>query len=108
MEVRSSRPMRTLVTQMAVPVEVCPPNEIARVDIHDGQERNELQSKAGYIDARPLTAGSTKTSCDARPDHTLGHVWTTPAGQGFFWLSACGRVQVMCPACLRGAHGRWP
>jgi hypothetical protein len=25
-----------------------------------------------------------------------------------FWLSASGRVQVMCPACLRGAHGRWP
>jgi len=25
-----------------------------------------------------------------------------------FGLSACGRVQVMCPACLRGANGRWP
>jgi hypothetical protein len=35
-----------------------------------------LQLKAGYIDARPLTASSTKTSCDARPDHTLGH-WRT-------------------------------
>ena len=43
-----------------------------RADIHDGQEPNELQAKAGYIDARPLTASSTKTSCDARPDHTLG------------------------------------
>ena len=32
-----------------------------------------LQSKAGYIDARPLTTNSTKLSCDARPDHTLGH-----------------------------------
>jgi hypothetical protein len=31
-----------------------------------------LQSKAGYIDARPLTASSTKTSCNARPDHTFG------------------------------------
>jgi len=31
-----------------------------------------LQSKAGYIDARPLTARSTKFSCDARPDHTWG------------------------------------
>src|SRR5450631_2828681 len=31
-----------------------------------------LQSKAGYIDARPLTASSTKISCNARPDHTLG------------------------------------
>ena len=28
---------------------------------HDGQEHNTLQSKAGYIDARPLTASSTKT-----------------------------------------------
>jgi hypothetical protein len=32
---------------------------------------NPLQSKAGYIDARPFTASSTKTSCDARPDHTF-------------------------------------
>jgi hypothetical protein len=32
-----------------------------------------LQSEAGYIDARPLTANSTKFSCNARPDHTLGH-----------------------------------
>jgi hypothetical protein len=30
-----------------------------------------LQSEAGYIDARPLTANSTKFSCNARPDHTL-------------------------------------
>ena len=27
-----------------------------------------LQSEAGYIDARPLTANSTKFSCNARPD----------------------------------------
>jgi hypothetical protein len=32
-----------------------------------------FQSKAGYIDARPLTVNSSKTSCNARPDHTLGH-----------------------------------
>jgi hypothetical protein len=32
-----------------------------------------LQSKAGYIDARPFTASSTKSACNARPDHTLGH-----------------------------------
>jgi hypothetical protein len=36
-------------------------------------EPNTLQSKAGYIDARPPTANSAKPSCDARPDHTLGH-----------------------------------
>ena len=41
-------------------------------DIHDGPEHT-LQSEAGYIDARPQTDSSTKTSCDARPDHTLGH-----------------------------------
>jgi hypothetical protein len=31
-----------------------------------------------------------------------------PRVKGFFWLSACGRVQVMCPACLCGAYDRWP
>ena len=31
-----------------------------------------LQSKAGYIDAGPTSARSSKTSCDARPDHTSG------------------------------------
>ena len=35
-------------------------------------ELNALQSEAGYIDARPLTANSTKTSCNARLDHTYG------------------------------------
>jgi hypothetical protein len=28
--------------------------------------------ETGYIDARPLTIRSTKTSCNARPDHTFG------------------------------------
>jgi hypothetical protein len=37
-----------------------------RADIHDGQEPT-LQTKAGYIDARPLAANSTKSSCNARP-----------------------------------------
>jgi len=31
-----------------------------------------FQSKAGYMDARPPTANSSKTSCNARPDHTFG------------------------------------
>ena len=30
--------------------------------------------EAAYIDARPPTASSTKLSCNARPDHTLGHL----------------------------------
>jgi hypothetical protein len=42
-----------------------------RADIHGGPEQ-KLQSEAGYIDARPQTDSSTKTSCNARPDHTLG------------------------------------
>ena len=42
-----------------------------RADIHDGPEQ-KLQSEAGYIDARPQTDSSTKTSCNARPDHTSG------------------------------------
>jgi hypothetical protein len=41
-----------------------------RADIHDGPEHNALQPEAGYIDARPLNASSTKTSYNARPDHT--------------------------------------
>src|SRR5258708_38677217 len=40
-----------------------------RADIHGGPEQ-KLQSEAGYIDARPQTDSSTKTSCNARPDHT--------------------------------------
>src|SRR5258708_34294246 len=42
-----------------------------RADIHGGPEQ-KLQSEAGYIDARPQTDSSTKTSCNARPDHTSG------------------------------------
>src|SRR5271163_4838570 len=37
-----------------------------------GADAGYLQSEAGYIDARPTTDRSTKTSCDARPDHTFG------------------------------------
>jgi hypothetical protein len=44
-----------------------------RADIHDGPE-HMLQSEAGYIDARPLTPQFDKTSCNARPDHTLSQL----------------------------------
>jgi len=70
MEVRSSERVRTLVTKWSN--RGLSGNENARADIHDGPEHNMLQSEAGYIDARPLTASSTKSSCNARPDHTLG------------------------------------
>src|SRR5450755_824747 len=36
----------------------------------------QLQLETGYIDARPLTTRSTKTSCNARPDHTFGSIST--------------------------------
>src|ERR1700724_764744 len=45
-----------------------------RADIHGGPEQ-KVQSEAGYIDARPQTDSSTKTSCNARPDHTW---WVNP------------------------------
>jgi len=66
MEVQSSERMRTLVTQMvrSRPVRQ---SERTRSDIHDGPEHNTLQSEAGYIDARPLTASSAKSTCNARP-----------------------------------------
>jgi hypothetical protein len=35
-------------------------------------EEQELQTEAGCVDARPQTDSSTKTSCNARPDHTSG------------------------------------
>ena len=42
-----------------------------RADIHDGPEHNTLQSEAGYIDADRICQVD-ETSCNARPDHTLG------------------------------------
>src|SRR5258708_1097646 len=42
-----------------------------RADIHGGPEQ-KLQSEAGYIDARPQTDSSTKTSCNAGAEHTNG------------------------------------
>src|SRR5580658_9953744 len=59
MEIRSFRRMRILVTQMA-PLRPVRYRERTRADIHDGQEYNTLQSEAGYIDARPLTASLSK------------------------------------------------
>ena len=55
MEVRSSRRMRTSGAPKW-PSQVCPLMRSHAADIHDGPEPNTLQSKAGYIDARPLTA----------------------------------------------------
>jgi hypothetical protein len=46
-------------------------NQIARALISMMARSNELQSEAGYICARPLSQ-LDDSSCDARPDHTLG------------------------------------
>ena len=48
-----------------------------------------LQRKAGYIDARPLTAELVELSCNARPDYTFGSIATGGA-----------KLQVQpCPQC---------
>jgi hypothetical protein len=46
-------------------------NQIARALISMMARSNQLQSEAGYIDARPLSQ-IDDPSCDARPDHTYG------------------------------------
>jgi hypothetical protein len=61
-------------------------------DIHDGPEHT-LQSEAGYIDARPLSARSTKASCNARPDHTFG---SKPVSLGSrITIPPCSRQQTL-------------
>ena len=75
------------------------------------------QSKAGYIDARPLTANSTKTSCDARPDHTFGsfttfaHFWhvrfTPKATPGGGSKSDANGMDRPCSCPQRPAESGW-
>ena len=60
----------------------------------------QLQSEAGYIDARPLTANSTKSSCNARPDHTSGsnsEVYVDMADFRFSFRSRHRDVRSACP-----------
>jgi hypothetical protein len=61
-----------------------------------------------YAAANPLSLLSEASRCFFVP---RGSRWVMcgrrPQVKGF-WRSACGRVQVMCPACLRGANSRWP
>ena len=59
MEIRSSRRVRTLVTQMAR--SGLSANQIAPALISMMVRSETLQSKAGYIDARPLTTSSAKS-----------------------------------------------
>jgi len=44
-----------------------------RADIHNGPGHKRLQSKVGYIDARPHIRPLDESACNARPDHTMGH-----------------------------------
>ena len=57
-----------------------------------------------------ITVNGTAHQLDIEPKTPL--LWVMcgrrPRVKGFFWLSACGRVQVMCPAFWCGAHDRWP
>src|SRR5262249_7937878 len=55
-----------------------------------------LQSKAGYIDARPHIRQLDESSCNARLDHTLGHVWTAPPWQELSELLQHWSGAVMC------------
>src|SRR5262249_8525395 len=76
-----------------------------RADIHDGREHKRSKSEAGYIDARPHQPGSTKTSCDARPDHTIG----SKREVAFFGLmsasTSCGHHHPLVKHATRGEHG---
>ena len=54
-------------------------NQIARALISMMARSNQLQSEAGYIDARPLSQ-IDDPSCDARPDHTKGSI-TSPTNR---------------------------
>jgi hypothetical protein len=60
-----------------------------------------LQSKAGYIDARPFTASSTKSTCDARPDHTSGSLAPFRASCGYFRSFPGSKHRSTLPPCLR-------
>src|SRR5205085_7598512 len=67
---RSSRRVRTLVTQLARSRLVRESGRM-RADIHDGPEQT-LQSKAGYSNARTHQPG--RRNLFARPDHTDGPI----------------------------------
>src|SRR5258708_19670225 len=78
-----------------------------RADIHGGPEQ-KLQSEAGYIDARPQTDSSTKTSCNARPDHTFGSKTEMAALERHVRCILKSRHRQAIPACpfpARNRHG---
>src|SRR5260370_42666558 len=78
-----------------------------RADIHGGPEQ-KLQSEAGYIDARPQTDSSTKTSCNARPDHTNGSKTEVAALERHVRCILKSRHRQAIPACPFRAKKRHP
>src|SRR5450759_2123458 len=75
-----------------------------RADIHDGPEHNTLQSEAGYIDAKPHTASSTKTLATHGRTIHLGQKLTNhrgPTSAIVRWYSKSGqtRLRLDCPLC---------
>jgi hypothetical protein len=62
-----------------------------------------LQSKAGYIDARPLTANSAKSSCNARLDHTCGSIASFRPWFGHFRSTPRNGHSQTAPACRKSA-----
>jgi hypothetical protein len=62
-----------------------------------------LQSKAGYIDARPYIRQIGEISCDARPDHTFGSKPAYPLSSRMSAFARCGHL-VHCSSRRRA----WP
>jgi hypothetical protein len=95
---RSSRRVRTLVTQLARSRLVRESGRM-RADVHDGPEQT-LQSEAGYSNARPINQVD-ETSCTARPDHTVGSISTESARICFRpWSAALPKADVNSPPWL--------
>src|SRR5262245_28647355 len=68
-----------------------------------------LQSEAGYIDARPQSRQIDETSCDARPDHTLGSSSSVTTYRGDSGSAkdrpGCGPANTVID---HGTPGPWP
>ncbi len=104
---RSSRRVRTLVTQLARSRLIRESGRM-RADIHDGPEHT-LQSEAGYSNARPHNQVD-ETSCTARPDHTVGSIasfeqcpWHVGSNPDPGRIAATQRADASGPGCVKRA-----
>ena len=66
-----------------------------------------LQHKAGYIDARPPTASSSKSSCYARPDHTFGSNASVELSWHVGFTPDLGRMVATQEPTLRAINRSW-